>query len=90
MAIKKKKETTLDDLALMVGEGFADVDKRFGKVDERLDRIDNHLAHVDARLDRIEKDIQEINSLLVTRDEFDDLMARVRYVEMKLNIESGK
>ncbi len=108
---KKKKETTLNDLALMVGKGFADVDKRFeqvdkrfeqvdkrfeqvdgrfGKVGGRLDRIDNTLAHVDARLDRIEKDIQEINSLLVTRDEFDDLMARVKYMEMKLGIESGK
>lgn len=80
---------------------FDSQDKRFDAQDkaisslrvetsEGFDRIDKRLIHIDARLDRIEKDIQEIDSLLVTHEEFDDLMARMKYVEMKLGIESGK
>lgn len=102
--LKRKENITLNDLALMVGKGFSNVDKRFeqvdkrldqvdkrlDQVDKRLDRVDGHLVRIDSRLDRIERDIQEINSLLVTKDEFDDLMARVKYLELKLGIESGK
>ena len=33
---KKKKDITLNDLALMMGRGFNDVDKRFDKVDRRF------------------------------------------------------
>jgi hypothetical protein len=44
----KKKNLTIDDLALMVGKGFQSVDKRFDGVDKRLDRMDK-------RFDKIEK-----------------------------------
>lgn len=36
----------------------------------------------------IEKDIKELN--FVTRDEFEDLMSRLKYIEEKLGIKSGK
>lgn len=38
----------------------------------------------------IERDIAEIRSHFVYRDEFEDLMARVKYLEQKLGIKSGK
>jgi archaellum component FlaC len=96
-----KKETTLDDLAMMVAKGFASqdkridkleekMDKRFEQVDKRFEQVDQRFAHVDARFDRVEKDLQEVRSVLVARDEIDDLSARVKYLEMKMGIESGK
>ena len=91
-AIKQEFE----NLAAMVKSGFdetakkADVDARFEQIDQRLEQIDQRLDHVDARLLVIERDIAEIRSHFVYREEFEDLMARVKYLEKKLNIESGK
>ncbi len=57
-----KKNTTIDDLAVMVQKGFVGVDKHFseankefGKVYKKLDVIDNRLDHIDDKLDKIEK-----------------------------------
>lgn len=60
-----KKETTIDDLAIMVAKGFSSmqeymdkrfdgVDIRFDKVEERLDRVEERLDKVEDRLDKIE------------------------------------
>ena len=51
----KKKNTTINDLAVMVGKGFDGVDKRFDGVDKRFDGIDKRFDAVDFRLDKIEK-----------------------------------
>ena len=45
-----------------------------------------NFAYANSRLDAIEANTKNI----IHRDEFDDLMARVKYVETKLGIESGK
>ncbi|MEK7575761.1 MAG: hypothetical protein AAB491_01585 [Patescibacteria group bacterium] len=104
------KETTINDLARMIAEGFketakkADIDKRFEQVDEqfkqvdkRFERVDGQFEGVNGRLDNIdnrllviERDIAEIRSHFVYREEFEDLMARVKYLEKRLEIESGK
>ncbi|MBI3799355.1 MAG: hypothetical protein HY268_20615 [Deltaproteobacteria bacterium] len=65
---------------------FEQIDARFEQIDARFEKVDARLAHIDARLDTIERDIRD----LVHREEFTDLMARVKYIEEKLNIESGK
>ncbi len=49
-----KKETTIDDLAVMVQKGFIGVDTRFDGIDVRLDGIDVRLDKMDTRLDHIE------------------------------------
>ncbi len=51
----KKKDITIDDLAIMVGKGFESVDKRFNSIDKRFDGIDKRFDKVDKRLDKIEK-----------------------------------
>jgi tetrahydromethanopterin S-methyltransferase subunit G len=97
------EKTTIEDLAGMIARGFeetakkADMDARFDKVEERLDhvelrldRVEGRLDHMDARMGRVEADLAEIRGNLVYRHEFEDLMARVKYVETKLGIESGK
>lgn len=36
---KKKKDVTLNDLALMMGRGFNEVSERFNEVDKRFDDV---------------------------------------------------
>jgi tetrahydromethanopterin S-methyltransferase subunit G len=80
-----------------MNSGFEQVDKRFEKVEGRLDHvegrldhIDVRLEHIDARLSYIERDIEEIRRHFVYRDEFEDLATRVKYLEQKMGVESGK
>lgn len=95
-----KKQTTIDDLAVMVKKGFDYVDKRFNDVDKRFNAMDkkidefksqtsDNFNYVYARLDTIEHDIQDMRGKIVYHDEFEDLMIRVKYIEKKLGIESG-
>lgn len=102
--MKTKKKMELEDLALMVKHGFDGVDKRFDgvegrldKVENRLDRVENRLDdvdkrldHVDARLGNIERDVSYLRQHFVFREEFEDLMARVKYLERKQGVNSGK
>ncbi len=69
-----------------VDQRFEQMDQRFEQMDQRFEQIDGRLAHIDARLNTIERDIRD----LVSREEFTDLTARVKYLEMKLGVESGK
>ncbi|MDP3778543.1 MAG: hypothetical protein Q8R30_00665 [bacterium] len=54
-----------------------------------MDGFDQRIDHLDARMGRMEADLNEIRSHIVYRHEFEDLMGRVKYIEKKLNIESG-
>lgn len=76
---KRKKETTIDDLAMMVGKGFGSMheemrlefDKVYGKFDE-----------VNMRLSRIErKDIHR-------EDEMFEVKNRLKVVEKRLRIKA--
>jgi predicted nucleic acid-binding Zn-ribbon protein len=60
-----KNEITLDDLALMMKQGFDKVDERFEKIDERFEKIDECFEKNDGRFDRIENrlDRMEIRQL---------------------------
>jgi hypothetical protein len=76
----KKKEITIDDLALMVGKGFQSVDKRFNGIDKRLNGMDKRFDNMDKRFDRIEKLIlsehkERIEKLEMQVKELRDLIA---------------
>jgi archaellum component FlaC len=91
--IKKKKNTTLDDLAGMVKRGFDGVDKRF-------EGIDGHLGSIEERLDRFEtalKNFREENTLeheeiklrlsqVAYRFELEEMDKRLKRVEAKVGI----
>jgi len=85
---------TLNDLAMMVKGGFDEAQKDRGKIREEMkeeffqvrQEMKDGFLNVNARLDMLEKDIKEF----VTHDEFEDLIARVKYIETKLGIASGK
>jgi len=97
------KKITIDDLAIMVQKGFDETNEKLGgrmdKLDGRMDKLDGRMdvlekkvddgfSHVEAGLDAINKNIKELD--FVTKDEFEDLMTRVKYIEAKLGIKSGK
>lgn len=99
------KETGTDKLATMIQKGFDGVYeeiKKEGKtraeesksLNVRIDRlegkVDGGLREVNNRMLVIERDIAEIRSHFVYRVEFDDLSARVKYLERKAGIKSGK
>ncbi|MFZ3054941.1 MAG: hypothetical protein WA091_03100 [Minisyncoccales bacterium] len=76
----KKKEVTIDDLALMVRKGFQSVDKRFDEVDKKFDLVDKRFDRMDKRFDRIENLIladhkERIEKLEMQVKELRDLVA---------------
>jgi len=79
-----------ENLAVAIQKGFAQVDARFEQVDKRLNGIDMRLGGVESRLGAVEHEVSGIRKDMVYRHEFEDLAARTKYVERKLNIESGK
>lgn len=82
------KETTNDELARMIAKGFEAVTTQISDVDRATDErllsleseVKNGFRHVDARLATIEYDISDIRKHFVYRDEFEDLMGRVKYL----------
>ena len=98
------KKITNEMLAIMIARGFEGVDKRFGVVDGRfrgidgrldgidgrLDGIDVRLDHLDASVAQIQRDVHELKEGVVYQQEYEDSLGRIKYVERKLGIESGK
>lgn len=70
----------VDDLAKKSGLRFMELESK----------MDEGFKNVDSRLLVIERDIAEIRSHFVYRNEFEDLAIRVKYLETKLGLESGK
>jgi len=89
------KHTTLDDLARMINEGFKvtaskeDISDVRQEMKAMEDRLTTRLDHLDARVGRIEADIHELRDEIVYRHEFDDVLARVKYLEKQFGIERG-
>ncbi len=56
--VSPKSKITIDDLAQMIGRGFAHVDKRFDDMDVRLsgriDGLELKIDNLDAKIDRID------------------------------------
>lgn len=64
----KKKNITIDSLAIMVQKGFNGVDQRFDKVDDKLDQIEKLLiAEHRRRIERLEADVKELKELLAVK-----------------------
>ncbi|MBI5045387.1 MAG: hypothetical protein HZC14_00015 [Candidatus Niyogibacteria bacterium] len=78
-----KIDKQFDNLGQILKKSFEQIDKRFEDMDVRL-------GNMNARLFVIERDIAEIRAHFVYRPEFEDLMGRVKYLETKLGIKSGK
>jgi len=85
------KSITIDDLAKMINEGFKTTATKedIRAVNTRFDSVESRLDHLDARVGRIEADVHALRDEMVHRQEFQDVLDRVKYIEKKLGIESG-
>ncbi|MEK7192885.1 MAG: hypothetical protein AAB682_01995, partial [Patescibacteria group bacterium] len=88
---------TVDDLAIIVKKGFDSVDQRFDTVDKKFNRVEGRLVNLEvgieesnSRLRNVERDVSHIHNNGVFNTEFEDLSSRVKYIERKLSIQSGK
>lgn len=73
-----KKKITINNLTLMIGKGFAGVDKRFDDIEEKMATkadMDLKFKRVDERFDRIEKLILEDHKKRIEKleDELKDI-----------------
>ena len=76
MAIKKKKVITIEGLALMIGEGFAQQDKRFEKIEgelggvkKELGGVKDELGEVRGRLGKVEIEMGKVKDGLSSLQE---------------------
>lgn len=75
----KVKNVTLDDLAIMVAEGFNGVQKQFDGVNGRLDKVEGKLDKVEGRMDKLEQGMEALRSSVNNYLELSDK----RYLELK-------
>ena len=88
----KTNKVSMDDLAIMIGRGFEDVNNRFGELDSRLSRkidsLDNKIDAVEEkllrRIDGLSNRIDDLSLNRATREELKILSIRVEKVEKKV------
>lgn len=92
---------TIEKLAQMVMKGFNDMggridalseqmNERFAQVDMRFEEIDVELRYIKTDLNYVKEEVLEVKEKMVPPFEFEDLSFRVKYLEEKMGIESGK
>lgn len=91
------EQVTNEELARIINKGFDGMQSQFNgmqsqftAVNERLNNVDDRLDNIDARLGRLENDVKELRGEIVYRHEFEDALARIKLLEKKAGIESGK
>ena len=90
-----QKKITIETLAEMINEGFKttatkdDVTALRSEMNEKFDVVNSHLNNLDARMGRIEADVHGLRDEMVHKQEFQDALDRITYIEKKLGIESG-
>jgi len=85
----KKKEVTINDLAVMVAKGFSNVDKRIDGLEERMDKFEDRVGKfeekMDYRLNSLSNRIDASIDNRVTIQQYEVLVARVNKIEDKVN-----
>jgi predicted nucleic acid-binding Zn-ribbon protein len=74
------KETTINDLALMIGKGFNGVDKRFERIEKKIEQdmaTKSELRELSKKIDKIDVKLNNI----VYRNEFEKLESKVKDIE---------
>lgn len=81
----KTKKVSTDDLAIMIGRGFEEVDKRFDDLDSRLSKkIDDVEEKLSRKIDGLSNRIDDLSLNRATREELKILEIRVEKVEKKV------
>jgi len=99
----ENKDITINELAVMLKNGFDGVDKRFDgvfdyvnkgfkQVDERFKQVDEGFNQVNSRLDRLENNQRAILARLedvVYKTKLDQLKERVKIIEQAIALKSN-
>jgi len=70
-----RKQTTIEDLARMIKKGFDGNDKRFDRIETRLDRLEQGHEDIQLRLGNVP-----------FKFEVEDLKKRVKKIELKVGV----
>ena len=70
-----KKQMTLDDLAVLVADGFNDVGGRLDKLDGRMDKMDSSMDKLDSRMDKLDSRMDNLDGRM---DNLDNDMKALR------------
>lgn len=85
MAIKKKKrEATINDLAVMINKGFEQVSEDFKQVDRRLDSLEQGHKEMIKSNTREHEEIKLSLNNVAYRFELVELQKRVEILERKI------
>jgi archaellum component FlaC len=85
----KKKEMTIDDLAMMTQRGFDGMHTEMGGLKEDMKKMDTRLERIEQRVERIEQRVNQAHDARL--DKLDDQMRRVITIfEKKLSISFPK
>ncbi|MFA5172785.1 MAG: hypothetical protein WC435_00040 [Candidatus Paceibacterota bacterium] len=95
------EEITNEELARIINKGFDGMQIQFNGLEGRFNGLEGRFDgmkvefnerfdYIDARLGRLENDVKELRGELVYRHEFEDVLSRVKLLEKKAGIESGK
>jgi len=74
----KKKEVTIDDLAMMVQRGFMETQKELAKTAKKSE-MDQRFKEVDKRFDRMDKRFDKIEKLILSEHK-----ERIEKLEMQV------
>jgi chromosome condensin MukBEF ATPase and DNA-binding subunit MukB len=84
---------TIEDLARLIKNTMAskediqvvkgDIQELRAEMKQEFAVVHSRLDHLDARVGRVEADIHELRDEVVHRREFDDALARIKYLEKK-------
>ena len=81
----KTKKVSMDDLAIMIGRGFEDIEQRLSG---KIDGLDKKIEYVEERLSRkidgLSNRIYDLSLNRATREELKILEIRVEKVEKKV------
>lgn len=80
--VKKIKNISNDELAVMINQGFYDVDKKFEEVKKRFDKVDNSIKGLKDGQENIELRLANF----AFRFELQELQQRVVVLEKKTGI----
>jgi hypothetical protein len=85
---------TIEDLAALIVKTMASKEDIQGlatkeHIQEWRTEMNERLDHLDARVGRIEADVHGLRDEMIHRQEFQDALDRITYIEKKLGIESG-
>lgn len=89
--IKKVREVTNENLAIMIGKEFLIVGKRFKNMDSRFNKLDKDLGSIREEIVCLRADTDEIKNQLGSmayRFEIQGIERRLKRAEIKLGIKN--